>query len=166
MNGSPSWLDWIDSPLILKNFLDRNHLPWITELCLVHNSKASITDDLQGICCHTDFSAGSWSLPWCRCRTPPWTCPAPGPGSLSPSSPCSRPCWISSSRRNYSRYCLFVNLRRMWCEAYWSSWSENISHELSCATTTLFMIISKTLRWTKTLNNLYLVSSLKMNMLE
>ena len=68
-----------------------------------------------------------WSLPWCRCRTPPWTCPAPGPDSLSRSSPCSRPCLRSSSRQNCSRYRLSVNLRRMWCEACWSSWKKKIT---------------------------------------
>ena len=119
---------WTVSPLVLKHFLDRNHLPWITELGLVHNPEASIPDDLHIMCGDTDNTSGSWSwsVPWYRCRTPPWTCPDPGPGWLSPSSPCSRPCLRSSSRQNCSRYRPFVNLRRMWCEACWSSWNKKI----------------------------------------
>ena len=35
------------SPLILKNFLDGNHFPRVTELCLVHNTEASIADHLR-----------------------------------------------------------------------------------------------------------------------
>lgn len=110
------------SPLILKNFLDGNHFPRVTELGLVHNTEASIADHLRRMRMMRLWSMfyTTLTIPWCRCRTPPWSGPDPGPGSQSPSSPCCRPCLKSSSRQ--SLYCCTSeNQRTMWCGVYWSS---------------------------------------------